>query len=83
MPGQQHPVYSDSQEVLWLALEQLMFVDAPEAVELPLAWFEYHIQSRFSGNREAQGFLLTDRRLIVKDGCDGVFGKAAARSYPW
>ncbi|GAA5228839.1 hypothetical protein [Paeniglutamicibacter antarcticus] len=29
VPGQQHPVCSDSEEVLWLALEQLMFVDAP------------------------------------------------------
>ncbi|MDO5744410.1 MAG: hypothetical protein Q4P23_08070, partial [Micrococcaceae bacterium] len=55
VPGQQHPVYSDSEEVLWLALEQLMFVDAPEAGELPVVWFGYHVQSRFSGKREAQG----------------------------
>ena len=76
MPGQPHPVYSDSDDVLWLALEQLLFTDPLDTEDLPLVWFGYNVQGRFLGRREAQGFLMTDHRLIVKDQVDRIFGQA-------
>jgi len=82
VPGVAHPVHSDHEDVFWQAVEQLMLADPSGEDELPLAWLGYHVKSRFSGRREAQGFLITDRRLVVKDDVDGIFGKALPRQYP-
>lgn len=82
IPGEPHPVHSDHEEVFWQATEQLMLSNPSGEDELPLAWLGYHVKSRFSGRREAQGFLVTDRRLVVKDDVDGIFGKALPRQYP-
>lgn len=72
MPGHPHPVYSDSDDVLWLALERLLFTDPLDTEDLPLVWFRYTVQDGFAGRREAQGFLMTGHRLIVKDQVDGI-----------
>ena len=82
IPGEPRPVHSDHEEVFWQATEQLMLSTPSGEDELPLAWLGYHVKSRFSGRREAQGFLITDRRLVVKDDVDGIFGKALPRQYP-
>lgn len=79
IPGMPHPVFSDSDAVIWAAATQL---GLDTSGELPLAFLGYDVQTRISGRRESQGFLVTDRRLIVKDDVDGIFGKAAARQYP-
>lgn len=82
LPGQPHPSYPDSDEVMWAATTELMLGDAETSDELPLAFLGYHVKTRISGRRESQGFLVTDRRLIVKDDVDGIFGTAVARQYP-
>jgi hypothetical protein len=41
----------------------------------------YDVATRFTNKREAQGFLVTDRRLIVKDDVDLVFSKGEARHH--
>ena len=82
VPGRRHPEFADSETVLWRAIQQLMMTEQAAEGELPLAWIGYDVASRFSGKREAQGFLITDRRLIVKDQVDGVFGTAEPRQYP-
>ncbi|WP_144628409.1 hypothetical protein [Arthrobacter woluwensis] len=82
IPGEPRPVHGDHEEVFWQATEQLMLSNPSGEDELPLAWLGYHVKSRFSGRREAQGFLITDRRLVVKDDVDGIFGKALPRQYP-
>ncbi|UOR00406.1 hypothetical protein MUN77_09495 [Leucobacter allii] len=82
VPGRAHPHFEDSEAVFWHAAQQLMLDVDPAEGELPVAWIGYDVASRFSGKREAQGFLITDRRLVVKDQVDGIFGTAAPRQYP-
>lgn len=80
--GREHPEYSDGEDRLWHAVEQLMLREPAGDDELPFAWIGYDAVNRFTGRREAQGFLLTDRRLVVKDQVDGVFGTATPRQHP-
>lgn len=80
--GHRHPDYEDGADRFWHAVEQLVLPEPAGADELPLAWIGYDVVNRFTGRREAQGFLLTDRRLVVKDQADGVFGTATTRQYP-
>ncbi len=80
--GHRHPDYEDGADRFWHAVEQLALPEPAGADELPLAWIGYDVVDRFTGRREAQGFLLTDRRLLVKDQVDGVFGTATPRQYP-
>lgn len=82
VPGHEHPTWDDSQNVLWRAIEQMMLVDAAGDEELPVIWIGYDVGMKLSNKRQAQGFLLTDRRLIVKDTMDLVFSKGEARQYP-
>lgn len=82
VPGHKHPTWDDSAGVLWRAVEQMMLVSPAEEDELPVIWVGYDVASRFNNRREAQGFLVTDRRLIVKDSVDLVFGRGEARQYP-
>ena len=82
VPGQRHPRFEDSEEVFWHAVQQLMLAEPAGHDEIPVAWIGYDVANRFSGRREAQGFLLTDRRVVVKDQVDGIFGTAAPRQFP-
>ncbi|MDR6868193.1 hypothetical protein J2Y69_002807 [Microbacterium resistens] len=82
VPGHKHPTRDDSQSALWRAIEQMMRVSPAGDDELPIIWLGYDVATRFTSSREAQGFLLTDRRLIVKDTVNLVFGKGEARQYP-
>lgn len=83
IPGQRHPRFEDSEEVFWRAVRQLMLVEPAGRDEVPVAWIGYDVANRFTGRREAQGFLLTDRRVVVKDQVDGVFGTATPRQFPF
>lgn len=82
VPGHAHPTWEDGQNVLWRAVQQMMLVSPAGDDELPVIWVGYDVASRFTNKREAQGFLVTDRRLIAKDSVDLVFGKGEARQYP-
>lgn len=82
VPSHPHPTWTDSQAVLWRAVEQMMLVSPAGDDELPIMWVGYDVASRFTSKREAQGFLLTDRRLLVKDTVDLVFGKGEVRQHP-
>jgi len=82
VPGHTHPTWDDGQDRLWRAIEQMMLVSPAGDDELPVVWVGYDVATRFTNRREAQGFLVTDRRLIVKDNVDLVFGKGEARQYP-
>jgi hypothetical protein len=80
--GREHPTWDDSDAALWRAIEQMMLVSPSGIDELPIIWIGYDSARRFTSNRESQGFLLTDRRLIVKDSVDLVFSKGEERQYP-
>ena len=82
VPGYAHPTWDDGQSVLWRAIEQMMLGSPAGDDELPVIWVGYDVATRFTNKREAQGFLVTDRRLIVKDDVDLVFSKGEARQYP-
>jgi hypothetical protein len=81
VPGHAHPSWKDGPSVLWRAIEQMMLVAPAGDDELPVVWVGYDVATRFTNKREAQGFLVTDRRLIVKDTVDLVFSKGEARQY--
>ncbi|WP_146064570.1 hypothetical protein [Microbacterium azadirachtae] len=83
VPGHAHPTWDDGQSVLWRAIEQMMLASPAGDDELPVIWVGYDVATRFTNKREAQGFLVTDRRLIVKDDVDLVFSKGEARQYPF
>lgn len=82
VPGHEHPTWEDSDAVLWRAVEQMMLVSPAGDDELPIIWIGYDVATRFTSKRESQGFLVTDRRLIVKDTVDLVFSKSEERQYP-
>ncbi len=82
VPGRPHPSWDDADAVFWLAVEQLMMPNLAAPDELPVLWVGYHVKDRLTRGREAQGFLLTSHRLIVKDSVDLVFTKGIARQYP-
>lgn len=81
VPGQPHPDWEDAAEVIWQAVEQLMLPNPASPDELPILWVGYHVADRLTKKREAQGFLLTDRRLVVKDSVDLIFSKGVERQY--
>ncbi|KQY73812.1 hypothetical protein ASD13_16985 [Microbacterium sp. Root1433D1] len=81
VPGHPHPTWEDGAAVMWRAIEQLMLVSPAGADELPIIWIGYDVALPFR-KRDAQGFLLTDRRLIAKDSTDLVFSKGEERQYP-
>ncbi|BAJ74992.1 coenzyme F390 synthetase [Microbacterium testaceum StLB037] len=82
VPGRPHPEWEDADEVLWMAVEQLMLPNPAAPDELPVLWVGYHVQDRLTRKREAQGFLLTSHRLVAKDTVDLVFTKGTERQYP-
>lgn len=82
VPGRTHPRWEDGDAVLWRTIEQLMLVSPSGDDELPIISIGYDVATRFTNKREAQGFLLTDRRLIVKDTTDLVFSRGEERQYP-
>ncbi len=82
IPGSKHLTWDDSEAVLWRAVEQMMLVSPAGEDELPIIWIGYDVARRFTSKREAQGFLVTDRRVIVKDTVDLVFSKGEERQYP-
>lgn len=82
VPGRPHPEWDDADEVLWIAVEQLMLPNPAASDELPVLWVGYHVQDRLTRRREAQGFLLTSHRLVAKDTVDLVFSKGVERQYP-
>lgn len=82
VPGHEHPTWEDSDAVLWRAVEQMMLVSPAGDDELPIIWIGYDVATRFTSKRESQGFLVTDRRLIVKDTVDLVYSKGEERRYP-
>lgn len=81
VPGQPHPDWDDAAEVIWQAVEQLMLPNPASPDELPILWVGYHVADRLTKKRQAQGFLLTDRRLVVKDSVDLIFSKGHERQY--
>lgn len=82
VPGVPHPSWEDSASVLWRAIEQMMLVAPAGSDELPVMWIGYDVATRLTNKRDAQGFLITDRRVVVKDSTDLIFGKAEERQYP-
>ena len=82
VPGVAHPTWEDSANVVWRAIEQLMLVTPAGSDELPIMWIGYDVATRLTNKRDAQGFLITDRRVVVKDSTDLIFGKAEERQYP-
>ncbi|WP_146114069.1 MULTISPECIES: hypothetical protein [unclassified Arthrobacter] len=82
VPGYKHPTWEDGQGVLWRAIEQMMLVSPAGDDELPIIWIGYDVALKLTNKRQAQGFLVTDRRLIVKDTMDLVFSKGEERQYP-
>lgn len=83
IPGRRHPVWEDSEELFWQAAREMMLPEPAGADELPLVWIGYHAMNRVSRSRQAQGFLLTDRRVIAQDDMAVLmFGQSAPRQYP-
>lgn len=82
VPGRIHPTWDDSEAVFWRAVGSL----APEVLggtdELPIIVIGYDLMNRFSGRREPQGFLVTDRRLISSADISIFKQEEKTRQYP-
>ncbi|MBL3687658.1 hypothetical protein D3248_11940 [Leucobacter zeae] len=82
LPQRQHSHFEDADDAFWETVEQLMLAEPAGTDELPLAWVGYHVANRFTNRRQAQGFLVTDRRLLVQDQLSGLFGASLPRQHP-
>lgn len=74
-----HPVYSDMAAVFSSAFEQLALRQPRLPNEIPLLFIGYHSMNRATGNRQSQGFLLTDQTLYVQDQSSVFFEQALPR----
>ena len=82
VPQRPHPHFEDADAAFWEAVTQMMLAEPAGADELPVAWIGYHVANRFTNSRQAQGFLVTDRRLLVQDQVSGMFGASLPRQHP-
>lgn len=62
-----HPTWDDGENVVWRAVEQLILLAPAGSYELPVMWIGCDAATRLTNKRDAQGFLVTDRR--VRAGC--------------
>ena len=67
LPDQQHPIHEDASRVFSEAFTQMLLRKPLTSGEAPLLFVGYHIATRFTGSRFAQGFLLTDQAIYVQD----------------
>ena len=62
-----HAEFEDAALVFAEAFAQMQLREPLTQHEIPLLFVGYHLATRFTGNRFAQGFLLTDQAVYMQD----------------
>ena len=62
-----HAEFEDAAQVFAEAFAQMQLREPLAQHEIPLLFVGYHVATRFTGNRFAQGFLLTDQAVYMQD----------------
>ena len=62
-----HAEFEDAAQVFAEAFVQMQLREALAQYEIPLLFVGYHVATRFTGKRFAQGILLTDQAVYMQD----------------
>jgi hypothetical protein len=62
-----HVKHEDAAQVFDAAFHQMLLRKPVAEHEVPLLFVGYHVATRFTGSRFAQGFLLSDQAVYVQD----------------